>query len=113
SRCPAVSGFRRHGGGNGGEGRKPQCLTTRSTGPATPASQRHVVRPARAMGMAGDDRSSRKRDTTKRISAVQDILKRWDPIGVRPGEVAPADEYDGYAPHIVSMVAGGCSIDDL
>jgi len=63
--------------------------------------------------MAGDDRSSRKRDTTKRISAVQDILKRWDPIGVRPGEVAPADEYDGYAPHIVSMVAGGCSIDDL
>jgi len=65
------------------------------------------------MGIARDDRSSRKRDAMKRIAAVKDILKRWDPIGVRPGEIAPPGEYDGYAPHIVSMVAGGCSMDDL
>ena len=71
------------------------------------------VRPARATGMAGDDRRARKHDAMKWVAKVQDILRRWDPIGVRPGEIAPADEYDGYAPHIVSMVAGGCSIDDL
>ena len=41
------------------------------------------------------------------------ILRRWDPIGVRPGEFAPADEYDSYAPHIVSLVVGGCSIAQL
>ena len=65
------------------------------------------------MGMAGDDRGARKHDAMKWVAKVQDILRRWDPIGVRPGEIAPADEYDDYAPHIVSMVAGGCSMDDL
>ena len=25
----------------------------------------------------------------------------------------PADEYDGYAPHIVSMISQGCSLDQL
>ena len=35
------------------------------------------------------------------------------PINVQPGTVRPADEYDGYAPHIVSMVNGGCTIEDL
>ena len=49
----------------------------------------------------------------ERVSRVQEILRRWDPIGVRPGESAPADEYDSYAPHIVSMVARGCSLDEL
>ena len=54
-----------------------------------------------------------KRDATKRISVVAEILRRWDPIGVRPGELAPADEYDSYAPHIVSMVIQGCYLEDL
>jgi hypothetical protein len=49
----------------------------------------------------------------ERISRVEEILRRWDPIGVRPGRSAPADEDDGYAPQIVSMVAQGCSIDEL
>lgn len=30
-----------------------------------------------------------------------------------PGEGGPADEYDSYAPHIVSMVAQGCSMEAL
>jgi len=48
-----------------------------------------------------------------RVSMVQDILRRWDPIGIAPGEFGPADEYDGYAPHIVSMVVQGCSTEEL
>jgi hypothetical protein len=48
-----------------------------------------------------------------RIARVAAILRRWDPIGVAPGQFAPADEYDGYAPHIVSMVRQGCSCADL
>jgi hypothetical protein len=40
-------------------------------------------------------------------------LRRWDPIGVEPGKVAPADEYDSYAPHMVSMVDGGCTVEEL
>jgi hypothetical protein len=47
------------------------------------------------------------------ISRVQELLRRWDPIGVLPGEVAPADEYDSYAPSIVSLVAQGCSREQL
>jgi hypothetical protein len=48
-----------------------------------------------------------------RVEKVQEILRHWDPIGVRPGEEAPADEYDDYAHHIVSMVAQGCSVEEL
>jgi hypothetical protein len=44
------------------------------------------------------------------VNRVQVILRRWDPIGVQPGEVAPDDEYDSYAPHIVSLVVQGCSV---
>lgn len=54
-----------------------------------------------------------RRVAVRRVAAVQEILRRWDPIGVHPGEVAPDDEYDSYAPHIVSMVAQGCSIEQL
>jgi len=49
----------------------------------------------------------------KRVASVQDILRRWDPIGIRPGEFGPADEYDDYAPQIVSMVARGCTREAL
>jgi hypothetical protein len=47
------------------------------------------------------------------ICAVEEILRRWDPINVAPGVVAPPDEYDSYAPHIVSMVKRGCTIEEL
>ncbi len=60
-----------------------------------------------------DDKAVRKHDAMRRIALVQEILRGWDPISVDPGNFAPADEYDGYAPHIVSMVAQGCSIDEL
>ena len=32
---------------------------------------------------------------------------------VEPGEMAPVDEYDSYAHHIVSMVAQGCLAEQL
>jgi hypothetical protein len=62
---------------------------------------------------------SRPDQKTRNISAMADIrtvariLRLWDPIGVAPGHGAPADEYDSYAPHIVSMVKGGCTIEEL
>ena len=48
-----------------------------------------------------------------RIRAVQAILRRWDPMDLAPGEFAPEDEYDEYAPHIVSLVSQGCSVEHL
>jgi hypothetical protein len=47
------------------------------------------------------------------VRLVEGILRLWDPIGVEPGAAAPADEYDSYAPHIVSMVKGGCTAEEL
>ncbi len=62
----------------------------------------------------GDDlKKERKRAAMDRVAKVEEILRRWDPIGVQPGNFAPADEYDSYAPHIVSMVAQGCSREQL
>ncbi|MEX2088703.1 MAG: hypothetical protein WEB62_02990 [Bacteroidota bacterium] len=62
----------------------------------------------------GDDlKKERKRAAMDRVAKVQEILRRWDPIGVQLGELAPADEYDSNAPHIVSMVAQGCSREQL
>lgn len=63
--------------------------------------------------MTGNQRKEQTRDAMRRVSRVQDILRRWDPIGIAPGEAGPADEYDSYAPHIVSMVAQGCSMEAL
>jgi hypothetical protein len=47
------------------------------------------------------------------IRAVEAILRLWDPIGVEPGSVAPADEYDSYAPYLVSMARNGCTLDEV
>lgn len=47
------------------------------------------------------------------VEVVQAILRRWDPMDLAPGEFAPADEYDSYAPHIVSLVAQGCSVEQI
>ena len=61
-------------------------------------------------------RSERQKALAKamvRVARVQSILRRWDPIGVRPGEIAPEDEYDSYAPHIVSLVERGSSVEQL
>jgi len=61
------------------------------------------------------DRRLKRRALTD-IEAVKEALRRWDPIGVIPDLLEnelPPDEYDDYAPHIVSMLAQGCSVDDL
>ena len=63
--------------------------------------------------MSRSDKKSIRRGAVARIRAVEEILRRWDPIGVEPGLIAPADEYDTYAPYIVSMVDGGCSVETL
>jgi hypothetical protein len=50
-----------------------------------------------------------KRRAMAEVKVVEELLRRWDPIGTRPGEYGPSDEYDGYAPHIVSLVRQGSS----
>ena len=59
------------------------------------------------------DRKERNRTAMAAIGLVEALLREWDPIGVEPGTVAPLDEYDSYAPTIVSMVTGGCAVDGL
>lgn len=62
----------------------------------------------------GDDlKRERKRAAMDRVGEAQEILRRWEPIGVPPGELAPPDEYDSYAPQIVSMAVQGCSREHL
>ena len=56
---------------------------------------------------------ARKRQATAQIRAVEGVLRRWDPIGVEPGISGPADEYDSYAPHIVTMVLAGAAANDV
>ena len=63
--------------------------------------------------MSALDRKKLKGEAMADIRLVEAILRRWDPIGVEPGSAAPADEYDSYAPLIVSMVKGGCTIEEL
>lgn len=63
--------------------------------------------------MASLDRKTLGNAAMAEVRFVEEILRRWDPIGVEPGAVAPADEYDSYAPHIVSMVRGGCTVENL
>jgi hypothetical protein len=63
--------------------------------------------------MTSGDMKERKREAMARVRIVGEVLRRWDPIGIRPGEFGPADEYDDYAPHIVTMVDRGCSLDEL
>ena len=70
------------------------------------------TRAARALGI-GPTGGTLVTADLNRVSLVQDILRRWDPIGIAPGEFGPADEYDGYAPHIVSMAVRGCSPEEL
>ena len=63
--------------------------------------------------MSALDRKTRKNDAMESIRIVEEILRRWAPIGVQPGVDAPADEYDSYAPYIVSMVGNGCTVAEV
>src|SRR4051794_27290189 len=65
------------------------------------------------MTLSASDKKALKNGAIADIRLVELILRRWDPIGVEPGSVAPADEYDSYALGIVSMVKSGCTVDLL
>lgn len=54
-----------------------------------------------------------KQEMMARVRIVEAILRRWDPMDLAPGAFAPADEYDDYAPRIVSLVVQGCSSEQL
>ncbi|MGR3275958.1 hypothetical protein ACSYAD_12680 [Acaryochloris marina NIES-2412] len=60
-----------------------------------------------------NNQKSQAKEARLRIQAVQAILRRWDPMDLAPGEFAPADEYDSYAPHIVSLVAQDYSAEQI
>jgi len=50
----------------------------------------------------------RRRSVRAEIRAAAAILRRdWDPIGNGRMEDLPADEYDSYAPRIVSLIEAG------
>ena len=63
--------------------------------------------------VASPDKNNTKPDTVAKVRLVEGVLRRWDPVGVQPGRFAPEDEYDSYAPQIVSMVSSGCSAEAL
>jgi hypothetical protein len=63
--------------------------------------------------MSAPDKKRLKNVAMRDIHAVEAVLRRWDPIGVEPGSMAPADEYDSYAPYLVSMVRNGCTLDEV
>lgn len=54
-----------------------------------------------------------KRHAMEQIRKVEAVLRRWDPIGVLSNEDGPADEYDSYAPHIVSLAQNCDSLAEL
>jgi hypothetical protein len=63
--------------------------------------------------MASPDQKTPKDTATADVRAVEAILRRWDPINVEPGSTAPTGEYESYAPHLVSMVRNGCTLDEV
>ncbi len=63
--------------------------------------------------MPAPDHEIREDEANADVRAVEAILRRWDPIGVAPGRRAPASEYDGYAPDLVSRVRGGATRDEI
>jgi hypothetical protein len=54
-----------------------------------------------------------KHGAMEAVRRVEAQLRRWDPIGVMVGEGSPIDEYDSYAPHIVSLLAAGATESEL
>lgn len=57
-----------------------------------------------------------KRTERSELAHIKRVLREWDPIGVQPGESddsAPPDEYDSYAPGILSRLRGGASPESI
>jgi len=54
-----------------------------------------------------------RKEIRRAIAHVEDVLRTWDPIGVLPGpgdDMGPMDEYDSYAPHILSLLISGADV---
>jgi hypothetical protein len=47
------------------------------------------------------------------LRLVERALKDWDPLAVLRGCGMPENEYDAYAPAIVSLVAEGASVESI
>jgi hypothetical protein len=48
------------------------------------------------------------------VEAVKAILREWDPIGVFPNcEDGPRDEYDSYAPQVLSLLYAAKPAEDI
>jgi len=60
--------------------------------------------------MSGNDL---KRHAMAQVRSVEAVLRRWDPIGVLMVDGGPEDEYDSYAPHIVSLIRHGGSLAEV
>jgi hypothetical protein len=63
--------------------------------------------------MPSQYRKKLKSAAMEQVRVVEAVLRRWDPIGVAPGILGPADEYDTYAPHIASKIVAGTTAHDL
>lgn len=59
------------------------------------------------------DKKMQKKRAAEQVQAVQSILREWDPMGLAPRAMAPADEYDAYAPAIVSLISKGATLVEL
>jgi hypothetical protein len=62
----------------------------------------------------GVDRKERKKEAMANIAHVQEVLRRWDPIGVFPGpseDQGPMDEYDFYAPRLLGLLQRGAEVE--
>lgn len=44
---------------------------------------------------------------------VMEVLREWDPIGVRPNDGGPSDEYDSYSAPLVTMLDRDDSVDQI
>jgi hypothetical protein len=52
----------------------------------------------------------RRKEIDAALAFVCGVLREWDPIGVLPNTPGgPRDEYDSYAPHIVTLLRSGAT----
>ena len=57
-----------------------------------------------------------KKQAMSDLRRIQKILQQWDPIGVIDDLIEsglPPDEYDSYAPAILTMLKQGASVQDI
>jgi len=61
--------------------------------------------------------SFEKKKALAEVSHLQEILRRWDPIGLFSPPFSeyncPREEYDSYAPHIHTILRQGTSVEKM